>query len=53
MIVEPGGARTGFANGTELADPMVTYDGTQAAYVRMISSGKVPSGPRHRRVRHG
>jgi NAD(P)-dependent dehydrogenase (short-subunit alcohol dehydrogenase family) len=42
-IVEPGGARTGFAtSGLQLADPMPDYEGTPAAGVQFLRSGNLP-----------
>jgi NAD(P)-dependent dehydrogenase (short-subunit alcohol dehydrogenase family) len=42
-IVEPGGARTGFAtSGLQLADPMPEYAGTPASGVQFLRGGEVP-----------
>ncbi|GAA2471772.1 SDR family oxidoreductase [Winogradskya humida] len=39
-LVEPGGARTAFANGSlQLGEPLAAYDGTPAAMVRAFRNG--------------
>jgi NAD(P)-dependent dehydrogenase (short-subunit alcohol dehydrogenase family) len=42
-LVEPGGARTAFAQDSlRLGEPMSAYDGTPAAFVRTVKEGAVP-----------